>query len=243
MSDTGATGRESAAAHASESAARPIAQVSVVELVIDEIRRLIVEGALPAGAPVSIADLSERLQVSHIPVREALRRLEGEGLIELRRSRSAVVAAISAEDLRQIFHLRALLEGDIMARAVKVYDEADLMAIEDAWRALERRPDDTVADLAGRHVDFHRQINLPVMNDWDLRLGEILWQAGDRYMYLILSAEVMTGDPTAFRGVHEGLLHAARSGSASVARRAVREHVDRGIAWALESLQRRDASA
>jgi DNA-binding GntR family transcriptional regulator len=217
-------------------APRPITQVSVVELVIDEVRRLILEGTLPAGAPVSITELSERLQVSHIPVREALRRLEGEGLIELRRSRSAVVAAISADDLRQLFHLRALLEGDIMARAVKVYDADDLAAIAAAWEALERRPDDSVASLAERHVEFHRRINLPAMTDWDLRLGEILWQASDRYTHLILSSEVMTGAPTAFRDTHEGLLRAARSGSMTEARKAVREHLDRGVAWGLASL-------
>src|SRR5919206_2910505 len=84
---------------------RPVAQKSVVELVIDEVRRSILEGSLPPGAPVSIADLSSRLEVSHIPVREALRRLEGEGLIELRRSRSAVVASMTAEDLDHVFRL------------------------------------------------------------------------------------------------------------------------------------------
>src|SRR3954467_7718148 len=91
---------------------RPVAQKSVVELVIDEVRRAILEGSLAPGAPVSIAELSSRLEDSHIPVREALRRLEGEGLIELRRSRSAVVAALSTDDLEHVFRLRALIEGD-----------------------------------------------------------------------------------------------------------------------------------
>jgi DNA-binding GntR family transcriptional regulator len=208
---------------------RPVAQRSVVELVIDEVRRSILEGSLPPGSPVSIADLSSRLQVSHIPVREALRRLEGEGLIELRRSRSAVVASLTTEDLHHVFHLRALIESDMMARAVKEYSDTDIETIEAAYGALERQPADTAEDLAGRHTAFHRLLYAPAASDWDWRVFEILWQAGERYMYLILGSTMLDGSATHFRDVHTDLLEAARAHSVRLARKAVADHLQMGI--------------
>jgi DNA-binding GntR family transcriptional regulator len=208
---------------------RPVAQRSVVELVIDEVRRSILEGALPPGAPVSIADLSNRLQVSHIPVREALRRLEGEGLIELRRSRSAVIASLSREDLHHVFHLRSLIESDLMARAVKDYTDEYLERIQAAYDALERRPDDTAEDQSGRHAAFHSLLYAPAASDWDWRVYDILWQAGERYMYLILGSTMLDGSPTHFREVHTDLLEAARARSVRLARKAVAEHLQLGI--------------
>jgi DNA-binding GntR family transcriptional regulator len=208
---------------------RPVAQKSVVELVIDEVRRSILEGALPPGAPVSIAELSSRLQVSHIPVREALRRLEGEGLIELRRSRSAVVASLSPDDLRHVFHLRALLEADLMARAVKEYTDEDIEKLEAAYDALKRRPDDSAEDLSARHTQFHHLLYAPAASDWDWRLYDILWQAGERYMYLILGSTILDGSPTLFREVHTALLEAARARSVRLARKAVADHLHSGI--------------
>jgi DNA-binding GntR family transcriptional regulator len=208
---------------------RPVTQKSVVELVIDEVRRSILEGSLPPGAPVSIADLSNRLEVSHIPVREALRRLEGEGLIELRRSRSAVVASMTAEDLDHVFHLRRLIECDLMARAVKAYTDEDIRRIEAAWAALERQPDDTAEDLAARHTAFHHVLYAPAASDWDWRVYDILWQAGERYMYLILGSTMLNGDPRHFRDVHTELVEAARERSVRLARKAVTDHLQMGI--------------
>ena len=59
-------------------------------------------------------ELCEQFDVSHIPVREALRRLESEGLVSLRPGRSALVASLSAEDLADIYRLRKLIEGDLI---------------------------------------------------------------------------------------------------------------------------------
>jgi DNA-binding GntR family transcriptional regulator len=208
---------------------RPAAQRSAVDLVIDEVRRSILAGSLRPGAPVSIAELSARLEVSHIPVREALRRLESEGLIELRRSRSAVVAPLSRDDLASVFHLRELLEGDVMARAVALYTVADLAAIQQAWAQLEIEPGDDAESLSARHTAFHSLLLRPAAGEWDWRLLDVTWQAGERYMFLIL-AETLADVPTQFRDVHRDFVEAAASGSAREARRAVKEHLASGLA-------------
>jgi DNA-binding GntR family transcriptional regulator len=207
---------------------RPVAQRSVVDLVIDEVRRSILDGSLRPGAPVSIAELSARLEVSHIPVREALRRLESEGLIELRRSRSAVVAPLSRADLANVFYLRELLESDVMARAVRHYTDADLAAIEGAWERLEIDPSDDAESLSGRHTVLHNLLLRPAANEWDWRLLDVTWQAGERYMFLIL-AETLADDPITFRDVHRDLVNAAQARSARQVRRAVHEHLAGGL--------------
>ncbi|HET9126137.1 MAG TPA: GntR family transcriptional regulator [Solirubrobacteraceae bacterium] len=225
---------------AGSDAARPIEQRSVVDLVITEVRRLVLEGTLRPGSTVSITDLSLRLGVSHIPVREALRRLETEGLIELRRSRSAVVADVSVSDVRQVFHLRTLLESDLLSRAVKRYTDEELAVCEAAWTALARRPGDTAEQMSARHIEFHRNLYLPALTEWDIRVGDILWQASERYIYLILGSERVASDPNLFRDVHRPLLDAALGRSVKLARRATAEHNASGVALITQLLAARE---
>jgi DNA-binding GntR family transcriptional regulator len=208
---------------------RPVAQQSIVDFVIDEVRRSILDGSLRPGSPISIADLGSDLNVSHIPVREALRRLEGEGLIELRRGRSAIVAALSRDDLADVSGMRALLEADVMARAVALYDAADIAAIEAAWTALEVRSGDDVETLSRRHRAFHELLLGPALTEWSTRLLDMVWQAGDRYLHLVL-AEAMSSSPTRLRDEHRSLLDAARQRSRRAARKAVLDHLHGDVA-------------
>jgi DNA-binding GntR family transcriptional regulator len=208
---------------------RPVAQHSIVELVIGEVRRSILDGSLPPGAPVSIAELSGRLNVSHIPVREALRRLEGEGLVELRRGRSAVIAPLSATDLADVFGMRALVEADLMATACKRYTDAELAALQAAYDAIEMLPGDASEDVSARHTAFHRLLVAPASTQWSARVLEMLWQAGDRYMYLIIG-EAAGQASTALRDEHAPTLAAAMARDPRAARRAVKAHTDSGIA-------------
>jgi DNA-binding GntR family transcriptional regulator len=207
---------------------RPVAKQSIVDLVIEQVRRSILDGSLQPGSQVSIADLSAQMNVSHIPVREALRRLEGEGLVELRRGRSAVIAPLSGEDLADVFGMRALVEAELMAEAAKRYGAEDVAAIEAAYERLGVRPGDDPESLSSRHVEFHRLLVEPAATEWSRRLLDMLWQAGERYMFLVL-AESLVGSPTYFRDEHAGLLEAVRQRSPRAARRAVREHLEGGV--------------
>ena len=204
---------------------RPVSQRSIVELVIEEVRRSILDGSLPPGAPVSIAELALRLDVSHIPVREGLRRLEGEGLVELRRGRSAVVAPLSAGDLASVLRLRSLLEADTFARAIPRYRDADLDALGAAHAALAVRAGDDAEGLTTRHTEFHRLLVRPGATAWDLRLLDLLWQAHARYLQAAL-ARSLAGPPNALRDRHAALLAAARGRSVRGARRAIAQHLE-----------------
>src|SRR5215211_6920343 len=84
---------------------------SVVDQVTETVLAMVLEGVLPPGEEVAIQDLSGRLGVSHVPVREALRRLESRGLVIFRRGRRPQVAPISLDDFDEVFRIRRLLEA------------------------------------------------------------------------------------------------------------------------------------
>jgi len=107
---------------------RRVVPASVVDQVTAEIRRSILDGSLPPGEPFSIVDLCRRLQVSHIPVREALRRLEGHGVVQLRPGRSAVVAPIDADDLGSIYRLRKQLRAHLEADEATILEGMERLA-------------------------------------------------------------------------------------------------------------------
>jgi DNA-binding GntR family transcriptional regulator len=84
-----------------------------------EIRRQIVDGSLPAGSFLVETELAKAIGVSRTPVRDALRRLEGEGLVATSDHKRAVVRDFDEADIEECFELRALLESHAAARAAR----------------------------------------------------------------------------------------------------------------------------
>src|SRR3954465_14983134 len=105
---------------ASNAAVRPIESRSVVEQVTTAPRRSILSGGLAPGQEFALRELAGQLGVSFIPVREALRSLENEGLVQTRPGRSAVVAPVHLDDLHGIYRLRHRLEPEIASRSCLV---------------------------------------------------------------------------------------------------------------------------
>ena len=88
----------------------PLQIASVVDQAYLAIRERITAGALQRGARIHQEDLAEELGVSRTPVREALRRLAAEGLVEMRTNRGARVADVGGEDMRAAYEARLVIE-------------------------------------------------------------------------------------------------------------------------------------
>src|SRR3954454_24185560 len=114
----------------SSSTVRPIESRSGAELVTSELRRSIVSGALAPGQEFALREIAGMLNVSFIPVREALRSLEAEGLVVTRPGRSAVVAPLDLDDWHAIYRLRHQVEPEIAARACRLLPEAEYDRLE-----------------------------------------------------------------------------------------------------------------
>ena len=215
---------------------RRVVPASVVDQVTAEIRRSILDGSLPPGEPFSIVDLCRRLQVSHIPVREALRRLEGHGVVQLRPGRSAVVAPIDADDLGSIYRLRRLLEVQLAGRACRLLDDAALARLDAAVDAFSSQPDDPDRVLDA-HQRFHLDLLRPASSSWDVRVLELLWGASERYARLAFADSLL--EPTAAgRQAHRALLDAVRSRSSARLRKQLRAHLEADEATVLEGMER-----
>jgi DNA-binding GntR family transcriptional regulator len=222
---------------------RPIAHHSLVDRVTDELHRAILNGDLAPGSTVSIVDLCERFDISHIPVREALRRLESEGVIELRPGRSALVATVTSEELANIYHLRKLIEGDLCERAGRSMTEERLKHAEEAldeYVGIEREP----AALAAKHHAFHEAMLLDVIGPADSNVLRVLWKASDRYLHLLM--ENLDHAPETQQGridEHRLLLDLARDGKVEELRAAWIAHLDSTESALLEALAVREAPA
>ena len=97
---------------------RPIRRQTLAAAVAERLRQQIINGELNEGAQLRPDALAEQFAVSRLPVREALLRLEAEGLINVMANRGAVVSALSPEEIGELFEIRAVLECHILREAV-----------------------------------------------------------------------------------------------------------------------------
>lgn len=214
---------------------------SAVDLVISEIRRSILTGALPPGERFSVRELARQLGVSHIPIREALRRLEGEGLVLLHQGRSAQVASLSVPDLDAIYRLRLRLEPALAADAAPLHTDGTVAELA----TLLDRMDDVDPEVAWQaHTDFHFAIVQPAATAWDERVLRTMWTAAERYTHLVFDyANISDGEREARHARHGVLLDAVRAGEGADLATALEEHLVANLERARRSIETVEASA
>src|SRR4051794_38191710 len=135
--------------------------VNSSQLASDLIREAILDGELVAGERLKEDDLARRLDVSRTPVREALRRLQAEGLVVVEPQRGATVRAYAREELDDMYRLRAVLEGYAARRAAERIAADDLDALRkscDRFARLAARTRVTPRELARENQLFHDTI-------------------------------------------------------------------------------------
>jgi DNA-binding GntR family transcriptional regulator len=129
------------------------------ETVLAQLRRLILEGHLPAGAPLRLQALADRFGVSVMPVREAIRQLEAEDLVTFTPHRGARVARLSFEDIEELYVVRAAVEGFAARKAAERLTSVDGREIQACFDRLEEAGSrsDLEAFLEADRA-FHRRI-------------------------------------------------------------------------------------
>ena len=155
----------------------PIAYKSLTFRVYERLRRDILEGRLRPGARIKQEDLTKRLGVSRTPVREAMQRLETEGLIHVVRRSSAIVSEIPRREIEEIFELRALLEGYAAAKAAESMDEKALGKLRKLIGELDdHHSAKDVQKLVLKNEEFHRTICSLAENKTLLNMLEQIWR-------------------------------------------------------------------
>lgn len=131
------------------------------------LRGLIFAGELAPGTFLDEAALCERLAVSRTPLREALKVLASEGLVELKPRRGCYVTEISRQDLDDIFPLMAILEGRCAADAVKAAKPVDIEELREIHARLEAAArEGRISAFFEANQAFHRRIQELASNRW-----------------------------------------------------------------------------
>ncbi|MGW1202291.1 GntR family transcriptional regulator [Streptomyces cyaneofuscatus] len=217
-------------------AVQPITSRSVVDQATDELRRSILAGTLAPGGEYSLRELAGMLEISFIPIREALRSLESEGLVIMRPGRSAVVAPLDLEDLHGIYRLRRTLEPEIARRSCRLLTDEELDRLDAQALDFGAR-EHGMADIYDGHHDFHLALLAPAATAWDIRLLTTLWRAGERYIRIGFGQ--LDPDPAEHerRGkAHTGLVAAFRTRDPDTVAAAVEEHLARNEKIAVSAL-------
>src|SRR5438132_14032202 len=102
-----------------------IPRQSLTSAVADKLREEIIRGTIPEGAQLRQDAIATQYGVSRIPVREALRQLDAEGLIAIVPNRGAIVPALSPDDIGELFSIRALLEPEVLKLSIPHLTQED----------------------------------------------------------------------------------------------------------------------
>ncbi|HEV8635567.1 MAG TPA: GntR family transcriptional regulator [Chloroflexota bacterium] len=207
------------------------------ERVLEALRTGIVRGDLPAGTRLVEAQLAERLGVSGGPVRDALRQLEYEGLVETRARRGKVVVGMSERDIAEIYELRTHLEVLAARRAVERGEGAGparLQRLVDRMReALALGAPGTVAEP---DIAFHREL----VRLADHRRLLVAWEAlAPTTKTLLTIADALYVDMGWAVDQHQKIVDALRAGDTTALEALVRTHTARGERTVVALLQSR----
>ncbi|MDP2562497.1 GntR family transcriptional regulator [Psychrobium sp. 1_MG-2023] len=104
----------------------PIVHKTRTQVVVEVLRERILSGDIEAGKPLRQSALASELNVSRIPIREALLQLEAEGLVKFEAHKGATAAALSSEQVCELFELRALIETDLLAKSIVNMNSIDI---------------------------------------------------------------------------------------------------------------------
>lgn len=199
----------------------PARRRGLADEVADSLRAAIFDGTYPPGTQLRETELSSALEVSRGPVREALMRLEGEGLLRSGWHRGAVVVELSAEDVAEIDSLRGALEHLAVLLAVERASEEDLDALARAADRMCRAED--AHELAALDIAFHDAVYTATGHR---RLQEA-WHTIRSQVHLFLVSRIgisVEGYLATVPGEHRDLVDALRARDTEAALRLFADH-------------------
>ncbi|MFI6344347.1 GntR family transcriptional regulator [Streptomyces sp. NPDC050560] len=215
--------------------------LSKSDLAYAELRGRILSGALPAGSRLAQYDLAESLNMSITPLREAIRRLSSEGLVEVETHRDVRVSAMNSVEARQLFEVRLSLDPTAAELAATRRTDEDVAVMRAAVNGLLPVTRQWGEEALTAHRAFHQALYRASHNDVLIRLLDDLWDKSDRYRRLGL--ELPPGDEPRTRDLdeHHRLVDLVVEGRARDASRLMRAHVANSLtASAISALEDRE---
>lgn len=202
-------------------------RANTVDAIADQLRRDLIRGSIVPGDRLLPKQLAKRFSVSHIPVREALRRLEAEGLVVAFPHGATYASDVGIADLDGLYDLRFIVEGEFGWRAARAHTDEHVETARLSWQALlDAEP--FSESFFSAHRDYHWALLAPGASPVARRVLERLWRSTDRYLSLAVTrlkdfSAQFDADET--RQEHAGLLEAFESGDGDLLRTRLVAHL------------------
>ncbi len=197
------------------------------EAVLAELRRAIASGELKPGKPIAQAIVAERLGVSRVPVREALKILQGEGQVEYLPHHGYSVTRLDLDDLREAYRIRQLLETEAARSSIPGFGPGEVAALAKAAREVDDAGDnEDYAAMAAANRRFHFLLvegaGMPRLTN----LVRLLWDATDVYRSFYYTD---AANRHRVRAEHAGIVQAVAGGDVETVVRLLDEHRQHAI--------------
>lgn len=198
---------------------------SLTDIAVEQVRRMIVRGHVLPGARLGEPEICAALGVSRTPVREALKLLAAEGLVELRRNRNPVASLIDASELAHLFEVESGIESLAARLAATRMTGADVKRLDALQVRMERhRSRRELEDYFDINQQIHRLIVAGAKNPVLVETHDWLLGRLERARFMALSAEGRWEQSVM---EHREILAALKAGDADLAGRLFAQHVER----------------
>ena len=208
---------------------------SVAEVVYRTLKNAIVNGDLKPGQRLVEQKLSDKMQVSRVPVREAIKRLEQYGFVARLPIRGIIVKKVSEQDVKEAFGVRAALESYAAYQACEHVDDEMIAAleksIEASFRALKKGDLEKVREL---NTQFHDMIYRASKSEMLYKLIQTFMDYIARYRKPLLSSE--SNALVSLEG-HKAMVDAMRRGDKENVERIVKSHILQGRNFILQEMK------
>ncbi|SAK82786.1 GntR family transcriptional regulator [Caballeronia hypogeia] len=196
-----------------------IVRTTTVELVTTAIRQRILSGDLAPGEVLRQEALADELGVSRVPIREAITRLTGEGLLTKVPHKGAYVAELSIEEVQETFEIRLRLEPWLFSQAIPHITDAE---IAKAAKLVEEM-DQTESGMWGQlNWRLHETLYLPARRDITLQMLRVLHDRSDRYFrFQVVQVPIREQS----HDEHMSLIDACRKRDAKLGAKLLEHHV------------------
>ena len=197
---------------------------TLTEFVVDDIKEQILSGTLAGGETIRQGLIAERLEVSRIPVREALAQLESQGLVKVLPHKGAIVREVSTEEIDELFTLRSIIEPHVLESAIPRLNDQHFEQAESVLEALETalglKKD--IPQWSKLNHDFHMSLYTPSNKTHSLEIISTLNTRSDRYIriQLLYTDGIKTAETE-----HRELLKLCRDNNIPSATKLLRDHI------------------
>jgi DNA-binding GntR family transcriptional regulator len=202
-----------------------------------EVRSLILSGELEPGAVINQEVLAREIGISTTPLREALRRLKEQGLVELGAHRDARVTELKAEEARDLLEVRRSLDPLAASLAAQRRTRQDIADMRASLQGLQALPSNPTVEQLVAHRRFHEAIYRASHNARLIEMLDGLWDATDRYRRHGADLERSAEERAVKDREHQLLFEAVIEGDSATAAEVMHAHVETSLgaksAWRL----------